>query len=77
MNEERAKKAADSKAASAEFAASHSHVVPPKVAGRSPTVFVDVGTKFINPRDQHKRQKASEARRRLKEKKAVARKQTV
>ncbi|KIO21404.1 hypothetical protein M407DRAFT_245489 [Tulasnella calospora MUT 4182] len=67
-----AQKAAESEAASAQFAASHSHVVEPTVPGRSPTVFVDVGTRFMDAKDVAQRQKAAEARRRLKEKQKVA-----
>ncbi|KAG8908061.1 hypothetical protein FRC01_007507, partial [Tulasnella sp. 417] len=67
-----AQKAAESEAESAQFAASHSHVVEPTVPGRSPTVFVDVGTKFVDTKDVAKRQKAADARRRLKEKQMTA-----
>ncbi|KAG9004412.1 hypothetical protein FRB90_010907 [Tulasnella sp. 427] len=67
-----AQKTAESEAASAQFAASHSHVVEPTVPGRSPTVFVDVGSKFVDAKDVAKREKAADARRRLKEKKKVA-----
>lgn len=67
-----AQKAAESEAASAQFAASHSHVVEPAVPGRAPTVFVDVGTKFMDTKEVAQRQKAAEARRRLKEKKMAA-----
>jgi len=71
LAERRAAKAAQSEAASAEFAASHSHVVEPHVEGRHPTVFIDVGLKFLNAKDEAKRQKAADARRRLKMKPAV------
>lgn len=69
LAEEAAKKLADTQAATAEFAAAHSRVVEPTVEGRAPTVFVDVGTRFMNLKEEAKRQKASQARQRLKAKK--------
>ncbi|KAG8903307.1 hypothetical protein FRB99_003466 [Tulasnella sp. 403] len=68
----RAERKAASEAASAQFAASHSHVVEPAVEGRKPIVFIDVGNKFMNQKDETRRQKAAAARRRLKEKKALS-----
>jgi len=72
LADQHAQKVADSMAASAKFLASHQHVVPPKVEGRAPIVFVDVGTKFMVAKDENKRQKAADARKRLKEKKSKA-----
>lgn len=67
--DEQAQKVADAMAASAAFLASHQKVVPPKVDGRAPVVFVDVGKKFMDMRDEKKREKAADARKRLRERK--------
>ncbi|KAG8862906.1 hypothetical protein FRB96_000324 [Tulasnella sp. 330] len=75
LADEHAQKVADSLAASAKFLASHQHVVPAKMEGRAPTVFVDVGTKFMIPKEERKRQKAAAARKKQKEKKRVKAKQ--
>lgn len=75
LADQHAQKVADSLAASAQFLASHQHVVPAKMEGRAPMVFVDVGTKFMIPKEENRRQKAADARKRQKAKKRVKAKQ--
>jgi hypothetical protein len=70
LAEKHSQRAAQAAASSAQFAASHSHVVQSTVPGRSPTIFIDVGLKFLNPKEEAKRQKEAAARKRLKAKKA-------
>ncbi|KAG8994285.1 hypothetical protein FRB94_008399 [Tulasnella sp. JGI-2019a] len=75
LADQHAQKTADTIAASAKFLASHQHVVPAKQEGRAPMVFVDVGKKFMVPKEENQRLKAAAARSRLKAKKRVKAKQ--